>query len=195
MAVNAVIGTYQKSQDETIFTGLHGPVFRTMAVKTNNGVLSAGLIVAQDAEGLLIPFEAKSVNIGSGDGSGTEFSGTIPGGRLAPGTVTVTAGTATLTDDGLGRLSGAGSGTVNYKTGAVSVSFDTAPTYDAPVVASAYLRPVGVLAERCDTTKESAAIVIVHGTVFRDKLAVLGKDSPAPVDIAILEASTGVFAD
>jgi len=42
---------------------------------------------------------------------------------MIPGTLTITAGAQTLTDDGNGVLSGDGTGVVNYKTGTWSVRF------------------------------------------------------------------------
>jgi len=119
MAVNAVIGTNEAFKpDETIYSGHHGPVTRARKVKADQGVLEAGLIVALDGDGNVVPY----------DPSGSE-----------------------------------------------------------PVN-----KPVGVLLERCDTTKEDAAIVIVHGTVWKDRIHV-GENPPSNDDLAALEA-IGIWA-
>jgi len=58
------------------------------------------------------------------------FQGVIPDVSISPGTVSVTAGMVTGTDNGSGNITGAGisSGTVNYTTGAISVTFSAAPS-------------------------------------------------------------------
>ena len=97
MAVSANIGVYQPYQPEdTVVSGHHSPIYKTKKVKTGQGVLDAGLIVAVDSNGEVVPYDP--------------------------------AGTAPVNE------------------------------------------PVGVLVERCDTSKEDAAVVLVHGTVFRDRL-------------------------
>ncbi len=59
-----------------------------------------------------------------GDG-GKSYSGTVTTLPIAINNLTVTDGSQVLTDNGLGVLSGDGSGTVNYKTGAISVVFNS----------------------------------------------------------------------
>lgn len=68
-------------------------------------------------------------SIGTGDGTTTSFSGTLSNTPIVPKTVTVTAGDVTGTDDGNGNITGTGisSGTIDYDTGEISVSFDSAP--------------------------------------------------------------------
>lgn len=57
------------------------------------------------------------------------FADTLAETPIVPGTVSVTDGVETFTDNGEGVLAGdaGGSGTVNYDTGAISVTFDEAP--------------------------------------------------------------------
>ena len=58
----------------------------------------------------------------------TTFSRTLANTPVIPGTVAVIAGSVILEDRGDGVLtSAAGSGTINYETGQVSVTFNTAP--------------------------------------------------------------------
>jgi len=76
----------------------------------------------------------------TGDGKATDFTFVVkyPPVRLRTVTVTVSDQPATkLIDDGQGNLIGVGGkGTINYQTGEVSVSFDTAPGDGATVNAT-----------------------------------------------------------
>ncbi len=81
------------------------------------------------------------VTLGTGDGATTTFSGSITPTPLTPGTITVQVGSpATVVgkDDAAGNVSGAGiTGTVNYTSGAVSVTVSTPPAAGVGVTASA----------------------------------------------------------
>jgi len=74
-------------------------------------------------------------SIGTGDGLATSFSATLANTPVKPGSVTVTDGTETFTDNGDGTLTGSagGSGTINYVTGAISVTFAAAPASGASI--------------------------------------------------------------
>jgi Tfp pilus assembly protein PilV len=63
--------------------------------------------------------------LGMGDGGHSSYSGTISRIPIEPKAVVVTAGSDTGTDDGLGNISGTGiqTGSINYTTGAISVTF------------------------------------------------------------------------
>jgi len=73
--------------------------------------------------------------IGTGDGYATTFTATLANKPIKPGTVKVTDGTETLTDNGDGTLTGdqGGSGTINYVTGEISVTFANAPASGADI--------------------------------------------------------------
>lgn len=91
--------------------------------------LSAG-IVTQGADVIDKALTQVSAN---GDATETDFTFTMAlsaGMAIIPGTVIVTDGTETFTDNGGGVLTGdaTGTGTVNYATGVVSVSFNAAPS-------------------------------------------------------------------
>lgn len=66
---------------------------------------------------------------GTGNGSTVTFAHTATHLSVVPGTVTIIAGSVVATDDGLGHLTGTGiaSGTINYATGVVSITYSTAP--------------------------------------------------------------------
>ncbi|MFQ5352399.1 MAG: hypothetical protein ACE5D3_04920, partial [Candidatus Binatia bacterium] len=68
--------------------------------------------------------------IGTGAGGTGPFAATLSYVPVRPGTVEVTDGTETLTDDGAGTITGSagGSGTIDYATGAISVTFGAAVT-------------------------------------------------------------------
>ena len=80
--------------------------------------------------------------LGSGDGSEKTFTGTlsnVSGFKTAFG-VSVTDSTETFNDDGNGLMLGSlgGTGTINYATGAISVTFNTAPTSGSNNVTTDY---------------------------------------------------------
>ena len=68
-------------------------------------------------------------NIGTGDNLEVTFSGTLAHTLLRVSTLTITDTVETFSDNGDGTLTGdlTGTGTINYSTGAFSVTFDTAP--------------------------------------------------------------------
>jgi len=75
--------------------------------------------------------------IGTGDGYATTFTATLANKPVKPGTVKVTDGYETFTDNGDGTLTGdkGGSGTINYVTGEISVTFASAPASGADITA------------------------------------------------------------
>lgn len=93
-------------------------------------------------------------NIATGDGVTTNFIGGLQNPPIIIGTLFITADDPTgfqqvVTDNGDGTLSGDGTGTINYLTGAYNVTFTTAPASIAVIYAKyqgyASNRPQGVL--------------------------------------------------
>lgn len=83
--------------------------------------------------------------IGLGDATAVTFTNDLKWTPVRPlaadsvYAVTVTAGAITGQDNGTGTIAGTGiNGTVNYTTGAISVTFDVAPAAAAPVVVEYY---------------------------------------------------------
>ncbi len=76
-------------------------------------------------------------SLATGDGSTTTFSGNLANTPIVRQTLTITAGSVTATDDGSGNLSGTGvtSGSINYDTGAWSITYDTAPANGTAITA------------------------------------------------------------
>ncbi|MCX7726864.1 MAG: hypothetical protein N2053_08440, partial [Chitinispirillaceae bacterium] len=74
--------------------------------------------------------------IGTGNGTITTFTKTLDYKPIIPSTVTVVAGTLVATDDGSGNIAGDFTGTINYDTGAISVTFSSAPSNGTEVRAT-----------------------------------------------------------
>jgi len=91
--------------------------------------LSAGIVT----QGTDVIDKALTQVTANGDAAETDFTFAMTpttGMAVLPESVIVTDGTETFTDNGDGTLTGdaTGTGTVNYATGAVSVSFNAAPS-------------------------------------------------------------------
>lgn len=71
-------------------------------------------------------------SLGLGDGTKTTFTTNLAYTPVRPGSVVIGSGSVTATDTGTGELVGVGisGGTIDYKTGAVSVTFASAPAVD-----------------------------------------------------------------
>ena len=85
--------------------------------------------------------------LGTGNGALTTFSGTVTPAPFSSGSLAVTAGSVFGLDNGSGAFVGTGvlSGTVNYTTGAVSVTFGAAPANGTAVqVGQSYITNVAV---------------------------------------------------
>jgi len=76
--------------------------------------------------------ENKSV-VATGDGTTASFSFNIPAFPIIPGSLYVTDGTQVAQDDGSGGFLAPDSGTIDYLTGAVSVTFSVAPASNANI--------------------------------------------------------------
>ncbi len=106
-------------------------------------------------------------------------------GQIARGsfTVTGTVPAQSVTDDGLGGFNGNGTGTINYTTGAVSITFNTAPT--AGTVTAAYSvmpgNPVMMVANFITATNVKELIVADTQYVnrYNSTLNILQDISPA----------------
>lgn len=81
----------------------------------------------------------KAASVGVGDGTTTGFSTTISANYpIKAGSVLVDDTVESFTDDGAGTLTGSlgGTGSINYSTGALSVTFNTAPSNGQNIRAS-----------------------------------------------------------
>jgi hypothetical protein len=102
-----------------------------VAVKTD--VLNAIIAVVK---GTIVTAEAYD----SGDGSTVTFANTLVNNPIVPGSLTFTDGTEDFTDNADGTLTGdaGGTGTINYTTGAASVTFAVAPTTGTDNITASY---------------------------------------------------------
>jgi phage tail sheath protein FI len=75
-----------------------------------------------------------------GDGALVTFSGTLRNPTVQSGTLEIVAGAITATDNGDGTLSGTGvtSATIDYTTGAWSITYAVAPTGGVPIISNYY---------------------------------------------------------
>jgi len=116
---------------------------------------STRVVVALGAGGIpwqLAPATRTAEGLAVGDGVLTTFSTYLLWPEVVRGTLTVTAGAVTLTDQGDGTLTGTGgSGTINYITGAISVTFTAAPAAATIVSAGYTSQSASTDAEACCT--------------------------------------------
>jgi hypothetical protein len=102
---------------------------------TTKGATTAGKEMIKNLDVYYSSEQVKGEIIGTGDGSTTHFTHTANFVPLKKNTVVVTAGTVVGTDDGAGNIVGTGiTGTVDYETGAIDVTFSTAPDAGVPIV-------------------------------------------------------------
>lgn len=75
-----------------------------------------------------------AASFGTGDGTAGPYTFNTPVNTgILPGSISITAGAQTVTDDQFGNLQGDGTGTVNYLSGAISVTFNAPVTLSDPI--------------------------------------------------------------
>ena len=182
MAINGILGTVSYDDERARGHG-HDPVIMSGLVKANQGALPVGLLLSRDSDEKLIPYgEIENESVGTGNGTTKAFSKTLAAAPIEPGSVSITDGVETFSDDGFGRLWGSagGYGYVDYEGAQVVLTFQAAPANAAAITAD-YARAVeGVLDEAVDTAKTTSATYIVHGSVRRDALKVGAVAQAAP---------------
>jgi hypothetical protein len=159
-------------QVRTIRAPGHDPVLSTIKLAAAQGILMAGLILSKNTDDEGIPYTDLSQVLGTGTGSTKNYTGIITGSPLEPGSVVVTDGVETFTDDALGNLIGddGGTGTVIYKNGSVSVVFNVAVINATEIIVTSNSEVAGVLDRDVDTTISVDGVTITHGTVKEDEL-------------------------
>lgn len=188
MTINGKVGSFTRNEERAGVPG-HGPVILAGLVAAAAGVYATGLLLTRSLANILAPLAVIAAEVlGAGDGATKDFTGNLAAGQpVEPGTVVVTDGVETFADDGSGRLVGdaGGSGTVNYKTGAIAVSFN-ANVVDQTDVTVDYITAIdGVLDEEIDTAESQACLYVGHGTVDSNVLKV-GQDDQAEPSAALL---------
>lgn len=183
---NATIGS-ATIKEKVVAAGRGPHVCRNYPLKAGQADLEAGLVVSLDQAGQVVPYDAAvTAAVGVGDAAETAFSATL--GKLVPGSVSVTDGVETFADNGCGTLTGsaAGTGSVNYDTGLVSVSFHAAPADEAAIAASFKPAIKGVLNSKAPADAASAEVV-VFGQINRTEILV-GSSAPSGAVLAALDA-------
>lgn len=175
MTYNAVIGTQDKfPYEETAISGHHSPIVKLMALGAVASLIEFGTILSYNAAGNIVPYQKiTDETIGTGDGGTLDFEATLANTPIQPRSVKVVADTVELVDDGFGNLVGSdGSGTINYTTGAISISFNVAPGNGVDINVNYATKIAGVALETVDPSKEDVINVILHGTVWKDRLKI-----------------------
>lgn len=120
----------------------HGAIFYLQYLYGNNkGSVQAGTAMNNPFTGVDGQFNFSNdvidgESVGTGDGAQTAFSVTLGYTPVRPKSVAITAGSVVAADDGNGNIVGTGvTGTVDYVTGAVTVTFSAAPDADVAVMA------------------------------------------------------------
>ncbi|OGU13868.1 MAG: hypothetical protein A2076_13150 [Geobacteraceae bacterium GWC2_53_11] len=180
------VGSFSRNEERARVPG-HGPIVLASTVKANNGIYLTGMLVTLLAAELIPLVVASGEVIETGDGNTKAFTGTLAAFPVEPGTLAITDGIDTFTDDGCGRLTGSagGTGTINYKTGAYSLTFNANVVLATDVTADYVTAFDGVLDTQVDTTVEGSGIRVVHGTVDRTVLKI-GKTDPVEPSAAVL---------
>ncbi|MFH2064979.1 MAG: hypothetical protein ABIK15_07270 [Pseudomonadota bacterium] len=181
MTIDGKIGSISHD-DERARASAHMPVILTGLIGVSTGELPVGLVLTRNASAALVEYqEIEGEVLATGDGTLETFTGTLDL-PVEPGTLVITDGVEAFADDGLGRLTGdaGGSGTVVYKTGAVSITVNTATLDETDITADYATAIDGILDETVDSAKTDSATYIIHGSVRMDALKVGAVAKAAP---------------
>lgn len=186
MTIQGKVGSFSRNEERTRVPG-HDSVVLVSAVKANNGIYLTGMLLTLLAAELIPLVVASAEVIETGDGNTKAFTGTLAAFPVEPGTLAITDGVEAFTDDGFGNLTGAagGVGTINYKTGAYSLTFNANVVLATDVTADYVTAFDGVLDTQVDTSVEGSGIRVVHGTVDRNVLKI-GKTNPVEPSATVL---------
>ncbi len=203
MAINGKFGGFEYD-DQKVRGGHHPAVVLTgMFMEGIAAMLALGMFLARGLGGKLRDWLPEIGGVlGEGDGTETTFVFDL-GGAIEPGSLEITDGVETFSDDGFGTLTGdgdapAGSGKIDYASGKGTVTFKLAPLDEAEIEGTWEPGVVGVLDENLHPDRGLSALYVVHGIVRRAALKVSDGDGgyTAP-DAAMLGklAKTGIWAE
>ncbi len=197
MTMQGRIGSFTHNAEHASNPG-HGPVIVAGEFAVDLGELPMGLSMSKNSAGALIPYEeVGGENIGAGVVQTLTYAHTIGHYPIQRGSLSVTDGAEIFSDDGNGHLtgSGGGSGTVNYKTGVISVTFNANPGVGQAITAGYVTEIVGVLDQNYSDAYEQSGLYIHHGTCRQDVLKVGATDRDTP-SITLLKRlqEKGIYA-
>ncbi|MGE4545834.1 MAG: hypothetical protein AB7D06_17215 [Pedobacter sp.] len=184
MAINGNTASFGRSEEKAGLPG-HSPVLVGIILAGASGVYPVGLLLTRDGADVGQPLQVVVAEVlGAGDGATKDFAATLGDGLpVEPGTITVTDGVEAFADDGSGRLVGdaGGTGTINYATAAIAVSFAANVVNEVDVTADYITRVDAVLDQEIDTAAETSGNAVIHGTVATQALKVgaLAKAAPS----------------
>lgn len=126
---------------------------------------------------------AVSESYGSGTGGSGPYTHSAASTPVVRRSVTVTAGAQSVTDDGLGAFTGDGTGTINYTTGAMSVTFSAVVGLGDPITV-AY------------KALSAAITTALHLFTMKDRLVILRPTYSTGIKgQRILVSGTGYYCD
>lgn len=192
MTINGKIGEFSRNEERARGAG-HEPVILAKVFVAAQGEHPVGLLVTEKTAGCVPLLVVDNEPVGTGNGTLTTFTTVLDEFPIEPGTVSVTAGAVTFTDDGYGRLfsSAGGSGTVRYDTGACSVTFGTAPANGVAITSDYVSEVSAVLDEAIDTSVTGSGLCVVHGSVQADVLKVKDGTNYVEADSTMMKRLSG----
>lgn len=188
--LNGKVGSFSRNEERARTPG-HEPVILAGKVKANNGTYPTGLLLTRLLGELIALAVIAAEVLATGAGNLKAYSGTLAAFPVEPGTISITDGVETFTDDGHGTLTGdaGGTGTINYQTGDYTLGFIVDVLLASDIEADYITAFAGVNDQECDTTEEGSCLYVGHGTVSTPvlKVGVAAPVEPSPALLMIMQ--------
>ena len=147
----------------------------------------------------ILPKYTASDTLGTGDDTTVTFSGTLSQVPLQKFSVDIYDGSSVVaSDDGFGNIVGTGvTGTVNYDTGAITVTFSTAPASGNNITAQYYAQVVAPLSGGNDGAAVTASDIINGWNLYAsaEEVDVRILINSGWTDIAVQQRMTAICED